>query len=92
MPRNARATPPSTDQTPAGEGDEAAARLRATKAKAAQTPKDLALASWPSIAPRPYAEHQGAPPVTESDQRGRETLGPDGGRVLSPNGPGPDAS
>jgi hypothetical protein len=91
MPRNARATTPPADQTPAVESDEAAARLRATKARAARTPKDLALASWPSIAPRPYAEQDGALPPDESAQRGRETRGPDGSRLLSPNGPGPDA-
>ncbi len=91
MPRNARATTPPADQTPAVESDEATARLRAAKEKAALTPRDLALRHWPSIAPRPYAEQDGAPPLGESAQRGRETRGPDGSRLLSPNGPGPDA-
>jgi hypothetical protein len=91
MPRNARATTPPADQTPAVESDEAAARLRAAKEKAALTPRDLALRHWPSIPPRPYAEQSGAPPPDESAQRGRETRGPDGSCLLSPNGPGPDA-
>jgi hypothetical protein len=75
--------------TPTVDSEGARARLAATKAKAALTPRDLALLHWPSIPPRPYA------PTTvlldESTQRGRETRGPDGTARWSPNGPGPDA-
>ncbi len=75
----------------AQERAESTARVPSAQEKAALTPRDLALRHWPSIAPRPYAEHDGAPLPDESAQRGHETRGPDAAGLTSPNGPGADA-